>query len=121
MRFRPANISLINRRHYLLRLLLTLSSERQIQKPHQRFEDVDRVTPYQGRIARDTDKLGIAARGQTRQFFSESEVLGRKGVRAGLKHMRISNITSSTITKSKGGTKTNSSFSPLEALNLISQ
>jgi hypothetical protein len=52
MRFRPANISLINRRHYLPRLLLTLSSKRQIQKPHQRFEDVDRVTPYQGRVAR---------------------------------------------------------------------
>ena len=27
MRFRPANISLINRRHYLPRLLLTLSSK----------------------------------------------------------------------------------------------
>jgi hypothetical protein len=54
MRFRPANISLINRRHYLPRLLLILSSKRQIQKPHQRFEDVDRVTPYQGRIARHT-------------------------------------------------------------------
>jgi hypothetical protein len=27
----------------------SLSSKRQIQKPHQRFEDVDRVTPYQGR------------------------------------------------------------------------
>jgi len=39
---------LINRRHYLPRLLLTLFSKRQIQKPHQRFEDVDRVTPYQG-------------------------------------------------------------------------
>jgi hypothetical protein len=46
MRFRPANISLINRRHYLPRLLLTLSSKRQIQKPPRRFEDVDRVTPY---------------------------------------------------------------------------
>ena len=54
MRFRPANISLINRRHYLPRLLLTLSSKRQIQKPPQRFEDVDRVTPYQGRVARNT-------------------------------------------------------------------
>jgi hypothetical protein len=43
---------LINRRHYLPRLLLTLSSKRQIQKTHQRFEDVDRVTPYQGRVAR---------------------------------------------------------------------
>jgi hypothetical protein len=41
---------LINRRQP--RLLLTLSSKRQIQKPHQRFEDVDRVTPYQGRVAR---------------------------------------------------------------------
>jgi hypothetical protein len=51
MRFRPANISLINRRHYLPRLRLTLSSKRQMQKPHQPFEDVDRVTPYQGRFA----------------------------------------------------------------------
>ena len=42
MRFRPANISLINRRHYLPRLLLTLSSKRQMQKPPQRFEDIDR-------------------------------------------------------------------------------
>ena len=31
MRFRPANISLINRRHYLPRLLLILSSKRQVQ------------------------------------------------------------------------------------------
>jgi hypothetical protein len=46
MRFRPANISLINRRLYLPRLLLILSSKRQI-KTTQRFEDVDRVTPYQ--------------------------------------------------------------------------
>ena len=47
MRFRPANISLINRRHYLPRLLLTLSLKMQKQKPPQRVEDVDRVTPYQ--------------------------------------------------------------------------
>ena len=47
MRFRPANISLINRRIYLPRLLLSLSSKRQIQKQPQRFADVDRVTPYQ--------------------------------------------------------------------------
>jgi hypothetical protein len=53
MRFRPANISLINRRHYLPRLPLTLSSKGQMQKPPQRFEDVDRVTPYQGRIGDD--------------------------------------------------------------------
>src|SRR5665213_1582436 len=32
MRFRPANISLINRRLYLPRLLLSLSSKKQIQK-----------------------------------------------------------------------------------------
>jgi hypothetical protein len=51
MRFRPANISLINRRHFLPRLLLTLSSkgkkQKTKQKPPQHFEDVDRVTPYQ--------------------------------------------------------------------------
>lgn len=47
MRFRPANISLINRRHYLPRLLLTLSSKRQKQKQPHQFADVDRVTPYQ--------------------------------------------------------------------------
>src|SRR6266568_2681597 len=61
MRFRPANISLINRRHYLPRLLLTLSSKRQIQKPHQRFEDVDRVTPYQGRVADQPSSVAAAA------------------------------------------------------------
>ena len=55
MRFRPANISLINRRHYLPRLLLILSSKKQMQKPPQRFEDVDRVTPYQGRVADQLD------------------------------------------------------------------
>ncbi len=57
MRFRPANISLINRRHYLPRLLLILSSKRQMQKPPQRFEDVDRVTPYQGRVADHTARI----------------------------------------------------------------
>lgn len=55
MRFRPANISLINRRHYLPRLLLILSSKRQIQKPPQPFEDVDRVTPYQCPDRRQSD------------------------------------------------------------------
>jgi hypothetical protein len=57
MRFRPANISLINRRHYLPRLLLTLFSKGQMQKPHQRFEDVDRVTPYQVRVARQPTRI----------------------------------------------------------------
>jgi hypothetical protein len=47
MRFRPANISLINRRHYLPRLLLTLSSKYNDKKQPQRFADIDRVTPYQ--------------------------------------------------------------------------
>ena len=43
MRFRPANISLINRRHYLPRLLLTLSSKYNDKKqPPQRFADIDR-------------------------------------------------------------------------------
>jgi hypothetical protein len=60
MRFRPANISLINRRHYLPRLLLTLFSKGQMQKPPQRFEDVDRVTPYQGRVADDTFRSELA-------------------------------------------------------------
>src|ERR1700678_2087130 len=57
MRFRPANISLINRRHYLPRLLLTLSSKRQIQKPPQRFADVDRVTPYQLPVRRQSTRI----------------------------------------------------------------
>jgi hypothetical protein len=58
MRFRPANISLINRRHYLPRLRLTPSSKRQMQKqkPPQRFEDVDRVTPYQLTVGRLFDR-----------------------------------------------------------------
>ena len=59
MRFRPANISLINRRHYLPRLLLTLFSKGQMQKPPQRFEDVDRVTPYQERIVERTERLWL--------------------------------------------------------------
>jgi len=53
---------LINRRHYLPRLLLTLFSKRQIQKPHQRFEDVDRVTPYQGRVADDPEAGCVSQR-----------------------------------------------------------
>jgi hypothetical protein len=42
MRFRPANISLINRRHYLPRLLLTLSSKYNDKNKPQRFADIDR-------------------------------------------------------------------------------
>ena len=41
MRFRPANISLINRRHYLPRLLLTLSSNYN-DKTTPAFADIDR-------------------------------------------------------------------------------
>src|ERR1700684_2867971 len=47
MRFRPANISLINRRHYLPRLRLYVSLKYKKQKLPLRFEDLDRVTPYQ--------------------------------------------------------------------------
>ena len=71
MRFRPANISLINRRHYLPRLLLTLFSKGQMQKPPQRFEDVDRVTPYQRRFA---DILPELAK------WAESEWVARLGL-----------------------------------------
>jgi hypothetical protein len=64
MRFRPANISLINRRHYLPRLLLILSSKRQIQKPPQPFEDVDRSHHINVRLGDDTP--GTRTSGQTR-------------------------------------------------------
>jgi hypothetical protein len=53
MRFRPANIRLINRRSNLPRLLLALSSgktknnDNDKKQPH-RLRRVDRVTPYQG-------------------------------------------------------------------------
>jgi hypothetical protein len=52
MRFRPANIRLINRRSKLPRLLLALSSGKSKnndndKQPH-RLRRVDRVTPYQG-------------------------------------------------------------------------
>ena len=47
MRFRPANISLINRRHYLPRLLLTLSSKVEQQRQTHQSVPLDRVTPYQ--------------------------------------------------------------------------
>jgi hypothetical protein len=47
MRFRPANISLINRRHYLPRLLLTLSSKIEQQRQTHESVPLDRITPYQ--------------------------------------------------------------------------
>jgi hypothetical protein len=56
MRFRPANIRLINRRSNLPRLLLALSStngksnNNDKNNPRRRAE-VDRVTPYQSRIS----------------------------------------------------------------------
>ena len=57
MRFRPANIRLINRRSKLLRLLLALSSgnkkQRQPQKQPHSFRRVDTVTPYQANILVD--------------------------------------------------------------------
>jgi hypothetical protein len=50
MRFRPANIRLINRRSNLPRLLLALSSgsDTENEKQYHRFGSVDTVTPYQG-------------------------------------------------------------------------
>jgi len=68
MRFRPANISLINRRHYLPRPRLTLSSKKQKQKPPQRFADVDRVTPYHFRI--DDDPTGALKNAAIRGFIA---------------------------------------------------
>ena len=57
MRFRPANIRLINRRSKLLRLLLALSSgnkkQRQPQKQPHSFRRVDTVTPYQANVLVD--------------------------------------------------------------------
>ena len=52
MRFRPANISLINRRHYLPRLLLTLSSKVEQQRQTHKSVPLDRVTPYQRPLSR---------------------------------------------------------------------
>jgi hypothetical protein len=52
MRFRPANIRLINRRSNLLRLLLALSSKNKESNDNKKkkpgFTAVDTVTPYQG-------------------------------------------------------------------------
>jgi hypothetical protein len=78
MRFRPANISLINRRHYLPRLLLTLFSKRQIQKPHQRFEDVDKVTPYQGRFA---DRLEVGRSVNTTVLVESNRAIAVSSIR----------------------------------------
>src|SRR5665213_314718 len=57
MRFRPANIRLINRRSNLPRLRLAVSSKKakakkQRQKQPHRCAGVDRVTPYQGKFHR---------------------------------------------------------------------
>ncbi len=87
MRLRPANISLINRRHYLPRLLLTLSSKRQMQKqkPPQRLADVDRVTPYHFQL--ELDLLGdgivleIKARVGKVRFWSSWQLLSVAGQR----------------------------------------
>ena len=61
MRFRPANIRLINRRSKLPRLLLALSSKNgkkqpQRQKQPHRCTGVDRVTPYQSIFANGVDQ-----------------------------------------------------------------
>ena len=53
MRFRPANISLINRRHYLPRLPLTLSSNEQTTSALDRSLHINfRIGDYTGAIAR---------------------------------------------------------------------
>ena len=65
MRFRPANIRLINRRLILPRLLLALSSGKGKNncKNNPGFAAVDRVTPYQGKARfqnSDGCKRGLA-------------------------------------------------------------
>ena len=66
MRFRPANIRLINRRLNLPRLLLALSSksdesnDNNQNNPH-RFAEFDTVTPYQGNALIDTVADGLSA------------------------------------------------------------
>ena len=89
MRFRPANISLINRRHYLPRLLLILSSKRQMQKPHQRFEDVDRVTPYQFPYCRPSTNNASCSLIQMKRDAPEGSV-ERKGGLLGFTRVDLS-------------------------------
>ena len=55
MRFRPANISLINRRHYLPRLLLTLSS---FEKNDQRTLTGHYISSTVGRQSNPNHSLG---------------------------------------------------------------
>ena len=61
MRFRPANIRLINRRSNLPRLLLALSSGKNKsndkQKQPHRLRRVDTVTPYQAKALIDSVPL----------------------------------------------------------------
>jgi hypothetical protein len=64
MRFRPANIRLINRRSNLPRLLLALSSKKrqkqqQRQKQPQACAGVDRVTPYQSIFDSSVNKCWV--------------------------------------------------------------
>jgi hypothetical protein len=63
MRFRPANISLINRRHYLPRLLLILSSKKDDKKQPQRFADIDRSYHINGRVGHNPTATQIDERG----------------------------------------------------------
>jgi len=67
MRFRPANIRLINRRSKLLRLLLALSSgkENATTKTSHRSRPVDTVTPYQANaLDEKTLRLAIELRSE---------------------------------------------------------
>ena len=54
MRFRPANISVINRRLYLPRLQLTMPLKDENKKQPHRFTAIDKVTPYQLTVGRQT-------------------------------------------------------------------
>ena len=85
MRFRPANISLINRRHYLPRLLLILSS-RYNDKNHP--SDLQILTgSHHINFRVDGDSLGThqSRRGAILTEGDKTQIVGRFRVDAGLR------------------------------------
>jgi hypothetical protein len=66
MRFRPANISLINRRHYLPRLLLTLSSKHENKNHANDSKMLTGSHHINVRVAGCSQKLVL------RQFFADT-------------------------------------------------
>ena len=70
MRFRPANISLINRRHYLPRLLLTLSS---FEKNDQRILTGHYISISELAVTRPgmADKAQMPITTSNRDYFSK--------------------------------------------------